>query len=317
MTNFHFFRSRDLLNVWVELFNFDFNVTVFPPTLRRRNPGPAALVLRLPPQHIAEEIAVENSPPPQLPYRAFAACPSRLCFRIPDATDEIAFRIGEVLDRLGELHPDEEVLVGPPSRLEFPDRLLLAPQKICLFAPQQHPPEGDVAWIPVWHMRLDLKQGPARFRAVRNPHDGERFGAPSVSTLTSAHRDNIVSYSERHTDNAIVIEDLVATSLGATVRLKSEWRDEPGLQLTRWSQTSILGRDQHVERVERGYLFPFGHRASLTTVIERKVNSSQVAGLFTQGIVVIEELERHYDDVAAGGYPNGGREMPFRTIRLA
>ena len=37
-----------------------------------------------------------------------------------------------------------------------------------------------------------------------------------------------------------------------------------------WSHIVSMGRDQHVQTVERGFLFPFGFRANVVTVTERK-----------------------------------------------
>ena len=74
-----------------------------------------------------------------------------------------------------------------------------------------------------------------------------------------------------------------------------------------------MARDQYVRVVYAGYLFPFGHRASLVKVTERKFffnhhseNPGFVAYLFQRMFIIVRERERTYTH----------RAIPFRTITL-
>ncbi len=78
----------------------------------------------------------------------------------------------------------------------------------------------------------------------------------------------------------------------------------------------MLCRDQYVETVEQGYLFPFGHRASLATISQREV-TGQIGGLIQDLVLTVQEAEKRYDGLAEGGYPHQGREMPLKSVRIA
>jgi hypothetical protein len=93
------------------------------------------------------------------------------------------------------------------------------------------------------------------------------------------------------------------------------------LDLSEWTHVATLGRDHYVKIVYEGYLYPFGHRASLVKVTERKfvggdagpVNSP-VAYLRQHMYVVVREHAKAYP---AAPYAHRGLEMPLRSeIRL-
>jgi hypothetical protein len=87
------------------------------------------------------------------------------------------------------------------------------------------------------------------------------------------------------------------------------------LDLTEWIHRATGARDNYVRIVYAGYLYPFGHRASLVKVSERKVigsdeapGGSPVAYLTQRMYVVVREPEKFY---AGAPYTYHGREMPF------
>ena len=89
------------------------------------------------------------------------------------------------------------------------------------------------------------------------------------------------------------------------------------LDLSEWTHIATLGRDHYVKIVYEGYLYPFGHRASLVKVTERKfvgqdagVVNSPVAYLRQRMYVVVREPEKAYP---TGPYAHRGLEMPLRT----
>jgi hypothetical protein len=89
------------------------------------------------------------------------------------------------------------------------------------------------------------------------------------------------------------------------------------LELTEWVHQATEARDHYVKIVYDGYLYPFGHRASLVKVTERKfiggdqgVVNSPVAYLRQRMYIVVRELEKSYP---AASYTSKGREMPLRA----
>jgi Sec-independent protein translocase protein TatA len=63
------------------------------------------------------------------------------------------------------------------------------------------------------------------------------------------------------------------------------------LNIIEWEHLATLGRDHYVKVVREGYLFPFGHRAALVKVTERKFDQSTKAAVNRQRmyIVVLEK----------------------------
>lgn len=93
------------------------------------------------------------------------------------------------------------------------------------------------------------------------------------------------------------------------------------LDLIEWDHQATQGRDHYVRIVYEGFLFPFGHRASLIKVTERKVLApngpagnpvgSPVAYLRQKMYVVVKEKEIAYDTTK---FAHQGREMPLASL---
>jgi hypothetical protein len=78
-----------------------------------------------------------------------------------------------------------------------------------------------------------------------------------------------------------------------------------------------MGRDDYVRVVYKGYLFPFGHKASLVKVTQRVYDvapEGPTAGYLRQCmyIIVREPIKRY----SAPGQPNAGREWPYQKIKI-
>ena len=87
------------------------------------------------------------------------------------------------------------------------------------------------------------------------------------------------------------------------------------LDLTEWVHLATEGRDHYVKIVYDGTLYPFGHRASLVKVTERKFlgsdaapSTSPVAYLRQHMYIVVREPQKTYQSAP---YVNQGREMPL------
>jgi len=93
--------------------------------------------------------------------------------------------------------------------------------------------------------------------------------------------------------------------------------DHEQLDLSEWIHQATAGRDQYVRIVYEGYLYPFGHRASLVKVTERKVlgsdtapGGSPVAYLRQRMYIIVREHEKTY---TTNSFTHSGREMPLHN----
>ncbi|MGY2990329.1 MULTISPECIES: hypothetical protein [unclassified Bradyrhizobium] len=290
--------------------------------LERAAAGPAFIVIRLPPQSIAEQVA-RDSLTPNFPYPAGLSGPSRLAWRLPDSFTHVDYRLDALLAQLNDAELESADAVAA-TVIEFPDRLLLTPQPFIRSVHRSKSftsPKTGVTEL--WHTTL---QAPSPgdsilFKAVANSADTAAAARPFTSSLTKLNRDNIVELSRRNPDPHVVASSLLRlTSLGTTAKLKSNWVAVPDISLAAWEHNAELGRDYYVYTLEQGFIFPFGHRATIATVVERKFTSHfgiAVAELVqTQKILTILDIERDYE--ALGDlYPGAGREMPFTRVRIA
>ncbi len=91
------------------------------------------------------------------------------------------------------------------------------------------------------------------------------------------------------------------------------------LDLVAWRHVATQGRDHYVRIVYDGYLYPFGHKASLVKITERVVKGpeggqvSPVAYLRQRMFVVVKELEKDY---AGAAFAHAGRELPLTLVRI-
>jgi len=118
------------------------------------------------------------------------------------------------------------------------------------------------------------------------------------------------------------VDHLMLTSVGGYLKSLGAWdpvKIDINHQLTveQWRHIATLGRDQYVRVVYKGFLVPFGHRAALVKVTERKLitiaGSGVVAILHQRMFIVIHDPIKNYPVL---GQPNQGREMPFRRIEM-
>ncbi len=97
------------------------------------------------------------------------------------------------------------------------------------------------------------------------------------------------------------------------------------LNLSEWTHIATLGRDHYVRIVYEGHLYPFGHRAALIKVTERKIrdvilpdgSSTPLAYLVQHMFIVVRQPLRDYTlPEIKSKLQNGGRALPFHNIRL-
>ncbi len=88
----------------------------------------------------------------------------------------------------------------------------------------------------------------------------------------------------------IEADQLILSTMGAWLKAAGAWTNLPSdLSVTEWKHLMTMGRDHFVRVVYQGYLFPFGHAASLVKITERKIENvtgqSTARGLSTHAHV--------------------------------
>lgn len=115
---------------------------------------------------------------------------------------------------------------------------------------------------------------------------------------------------------------LVLSSLGGLLDSDGNWRVRPATaDIEQWRHLATLGRDHYVRVVYAGYLWPFGHAASLVKVTERKFEDSdpgsprskRIAVLRQRFFVVVRERVKTF---AGARHAHGGRTFPFTAVEL-
>ncbi|MDQ6648310.1 MAG: hypothetical protein M3Y93_13980 [Pseudomonadota bacterium] len=120
------------------------------------------------------------------------------------------------------------------------------------------------------------------------------------------------------TPTPVSVNHLMLTALGGW--LDSEVRfatTSTDLTVEEWKHRATMGRDQYVKVVYSGLLHPFGHRASLVKVTERRVVSGELGGphatLYQRLFVVVRQPERTFGIVGTASQKN---RMPFSWVRI-
>lgn len=122
---------------------------------------------------------------------------------------------------------------------------------------------------------------------------------------------------------AVPTDRLMLTALGGWLdsRVRFPTLPDGGLTIEEWKHRAALGRDHEVKVVYAGFLMPFGHRASLVKVTERKLKpglGGVAAYLFQRMFLVVREPEKTYR-TDSRPLPDGRRldmVMPLATVRI-
>ncbi len=149
------------------------------------------------------------------------------------------------------------------------------------------------------------------------------LNAPFMASLDASDRHILVhttsNYSiQDYSPKAVPVKNLMLTTLGAYL----DWHaffDVPSpadnyLNIIEWEHLATLGRDHYVKVVREGYLFPFGHRAALVKITERKFHTQTKSAVNRQRMyIVVLEKEVLYSRTD----PNGKFiEFPFQAVRI-
>jgi hypothetical protein len=199
-------RSPDLLHIQFEFVNLTLGTAADgTPQLKRVAGQTACIVIRLPPQHIAEQV-FNSADQRTFPYQALLASPSRLAFDIPESIELPTYTVVGILDKIRELSlrpPDQTLGTGPATAIELPYRVLLVPApNTRLF--HRGTSCASVPMLPLWqawpqrivHLPL-TKNGDTRDvrlsrRAVRLP-SGQAKNATSAPALVALAKTSCVA----------------------------------------------------------------------------------------------------------------------------
>lgn len=106
-----------------------------------------------------------------------------------------------------------------------------------------------------FRMSLDAAD---RFDVV---HESANFNLPKVGN------------KPRYRPVPIDVDALMLTSLGAWIDSRGQWEPPTtDFEVEEWRHRGTMARDHYVRVVYKGYLWPFGHRASVIKITERKLH---------------------------------------------
>ncbi len=282
--------------------------------------------------------------------------PSKLVFHIPARDDRVTaekgipFTLEAILQACSRdygLHTVDNASAGQPDPLdtaiEMPYRVVISPFHYP--SPGMRPSNGTQhqstpvvggSRTELWHTRLysGSSASDAPLVSVLNSPDypkptGSNNGADLFPMpLTPRDRDQLVHLAGpgQPSANALRAEGLMLSALGGWMKVQGGWNVAgTGNSLAAYRQEISMGRDQYVSTLNLGYLFPFGHRASLVAITQRKFKAAadgDVAAFLAQRLyVVVRQAEVRYDaspdeDSSALPLPADGRGLPFRSVRL-
>jgi len=348
-------RRDDMLDLTFDCYGLALVVDGNGARLARTAPD-AAIVVGFPAQAIGEEAIPEKDKagplPDPLPYppplQAFLAARSRVAFTIPAAVTSIPYTVEALLGWTAWSlrcpaaatppvpEPASSPLVEPgpdETAIEAPWRLVLAPDPALTFA-HARGPVAHTGRTELWHTRLAVRgpgggpderaETPPTARAVWTP-DLVTPSDPLPNAATrSSHRVGIArqtaDYGLSGVQTPLTVRRLMLSPLGAWTDLDGRWDDRSteGVDVVAFQNRATQGRDHFVRVDTAGFLFPFGHRASLITISERKlerVNGTGARGAYLRQrrFVVVRQPTVAYP---APGQPNEGRAFPFQAVEL-
>ncbi|KPJ95739.1 MAG: outer membrane channel [Gammaproteobacteria bacterium SG8_11] len=231
--------------------------------------------------------------------------------------------------------PEPEQPTDTITQIELPFRLILSPNKYGAWVHSKHAVAHDNR-NELWHTRLatrsggNIVEGPHFYRTVRaiwsRDHDIDlAYNEPFLMPMDQNDRWQLVHLTADFKDPTIgtpepvTIYNMMLTALGGWLDSDVKYKPLPGsdVAIENWRHRATMGRDHYVRIIYKGFLFPFGHRASLIKISERKIeltdDKDPVAYLRQRMFLVVREPERTYTGI---GYIHESREMPLKRVRI-
>jgi hypothetical protein len=299
------------------------------------------IIFTFPPQHVVEQMFPTDPPFTGGAAPIFTALSggSRVAVDVPPGELPMPFTEEALLRALAEfpmrlspnakLVPSGTMVVAEPApnvtALEMTSRLTLSPlvTRGWVHTRQLSPPQGNSQRVELWHTRFTpANQGSLDTRRVRAiwHRPLASSGSPDLFNGDNAipkdeHRRQIAEKSTvfpaTPAPASIPFRNLMLTPLGGYLDVRGTWSG-PGL--VKWEQRTTLGRDQFVEVVVEGHLFPFGHRVLYTQIGERKPVGGYAPIELRRFITILEE-SRDFRGLTGGNLP-ARRGFPFDELRI-
>ncbi|MEL6870239.1 MAG: hypothetical protein AAFO81_10605 [Pseudomonadota bacterium] len=285
-------RAEDLLSMRVEFGNLrvEHRYLKSSQLVRESAAKPASLTFILPSQHSAEQAFANATAIPSLPAAHFAAAPTRLTFVWPRDLQRIDLRVSTLLDW------DQWQFDAARSTIEVPAGIVISPNDLVRFRHARQP-VTYAGRSELWHTQLSAAD-PAQTHPVVQIALADSSAATAFALTPSIeNRRSVIGKSAQ-------LRTLMLSPMGAWLDLYGGW--DTG-SMRRWEHRTTAGQDQRVV-VEGavGFLYPFGHRASVIEVTERTLSAAtagrqsrrRAAVLRRRRFIVIKQAEVRY---AAGG----------------
>ena len=216
--------------------------------------------------------------------------------------------------------------------IEVPFRLHLSPTSTAAFTHatgvvNQHTPFNEL-----WHTHLGTRVGDWVLTGQTEPvralwnDDRDDTKLSGSWALSGTDRTQIVDLTSINPDSKpALVNHMRLTAMGASLDLDGSWdaeqrlKAEPatgGADVSGWKHVSSIGRDQYVRVIYDGFLFPFGHAASLIKISERKIMPDGVgytAGLMQRFYIIVREPVRSFPHA---DQKNEGRDFPFAAVEI-
>jgi hypothetical protein len=228
------------------------------------------------------------------------------------------------------------------TAIEAPFRLFISPSALNGWTHARQPVAApvDPMRIELWHSRLgvrsvaangqvsiDERNQPQKIVRAIWARDLEAEPVPTASSnndpfrqsLDGLARVNLVRQSSETFTRPTVKPEPVTTrglalsSNGAWLDLFGHWDttlyiDRLNFPILSWDHLATMGRDQYVRVAHAGYLFPFGHKAVLVQITERKIKEAIApqARMYQRKFIVVSEPIKYYTR----------RDLPFSEVRL-
>ena len=331
-------RSDDLLVLTFDFYNVALTPAsgTTPARLARRELGDVFIVVRFPPQSFGEQAFLDDAEEPKLhfpaPVESRIAGESQIVLAVSNAQLPLdvtletllqAFKQGDPLVQRSTRAPPPIPPLGQDGDFNGPRgqfTAIEAPYRLVLShgagARWDHAvaaaKSGDRTEL--WHTRLSAGAGA---RAIWSPDAANDLpAAPFLMSLSPTDRHSIVratSDTSLTGNQPVAVDRFMLSSQGAWLSVFGKWQI-PTLNLIEWKHILTGGRDQYARVVTEGRLFPFGHRAMLVKITERKLAIATAGKL--EGKPAAFLLQRFFVVVRQPAKDFTYQGVPFRHVRI-
>jgi hypothetical protein len=167
-----------------------------------------------------------------------------------------------------------------------------------------------------------------RVMGRRDPR-GQIIGESQFEAAAHHRLLDIQAGSAIYRPQTLDVSALELTSLGGSLQVNASFQPPAGalllndtplfdaMSVARYQQATVLGRDIYVEVMFKGFLLPFGHRASLVQVTERRFELDP-GGSVTSYLVQRMYIQRgtKTERFPGLGQPYSGRQFPADAVTI-